>query len=76
VPTPTHYSVLFDNTESAPELLQKFVLKLCLMYYNFSGAVKIPAPMKYSTRLATMIVENGMPTPHAHYDNIKGLYFI
>jgi argonaute-like protein implicated in RNA metabolism and viral defense len=46
------------------------------MYYNFSGAVKIPAPVRYADRLATMVGERGNAIPHKHYDTIKGLYFI
>lgn len=76
VPTPSHYTVLIDETGKGPEEIQKFVYKLSYMYYNFSGAVKIPAPMKYSTRLATMISENGISNPHERFDSIKGLYFI
>ena len=46
------------------------------LYYNFSGAVKIPAPIKYAYRLASLIGESKNAVPHKHWDEIKGLYFI
>jgi aubergine len=76
VPTPVHYTILHDSTGADPKDVQSMMYKLSHMYYNYNGPVKIPAPMKYSTRLASTLAENGTPTPHAHFDTIKGLYYI
>lgn len=76
VPTPAHYSVIVDDIKIGSEAVQEIAYKLSYLYYNFSGAVKIPAPIKYAYRLATMVGERGNSVPHKHYDNIKGLFFI
>lgn len=79
VPTPAHYCVLKDEIQdpNGPEKIQELTYKLSYLYYNFSGAVKTPAPLKYAYRLATLIGEHGKNAmPHPHYDNIKGLFFI
>lgn len=78
VPTPSHYCVLKDEIQHqhGPEMIQALTYKLSYLYYNFSGAVKIPAPVKYAYRLATMVGERGNTMPHQHYDKIKGLFYI
>lgn len=68
VPTPSHYSVLKDEIGDGPEKIQALTYKLSYLYYNFSGAVKIPAPVKYAYRLATMVSERGNVMPHQYYD--------
>lgn len=77
VPTPTHVSVLYnDIPECNPEQVQLMVYKLCYLYFNFSGSIKIPAPIRYADRLAAMIGERGGIIPHPHYGKINGLFFI
>ena len=61
---------------SKPEDLIKLTHYLCFLYYNYSGPVKIPAPVKYADRLARMIGEKGNVIPHAAFGNINGLFFI
>jgi aubergine len=77
VPAPTHISVLFNNIpEAKPEHIQLMCYKLCYLYYNFSGPIKIPAPIRYADRLANMIGERGAITQHPAFGNINGLFFI
>ena len=57
IQTPSHYSVLYDDLNCGPEDIQKLTYKLSYMYYNYSGAVKIPAPLRYASRLATVVSE-------------------
>ena len=76
VPSPAHYSVIIDDIQIGPEAIQEMSYKLSYLYFNFSGAVKIPAPIKYAFRLATMCGERGNAIPHKYFDTIKGLFFI
>ncbi|TNV83116.1 hypothetical protein FGO68_gene11586 [Halteria grandinella] len=76
VATPSHYSILVDQMKSEPEDLMKLTHYMTYLYYNFSGPVKIPAPVKYADRLAKMIGERQNIKPHEHFQNINGLYFI
>jgi len=76
VPTPSHYSVLYNDMGATPEEVMALTYKLCYTYYNYGGPVKIPAPVKYADKLAGMVGERGGMQPHKHFENIKGLYFI
>ena len=70
VATPTHYTVIYDNVQAKPELIQMLTFKLCYTYYNVSGAIRIPAPVQYAHRLSNLIGErfnaqgNNMPREH------------
>ncbi|CDW90249.1 macronuclear development protein 1 [Stylonychia lemnae] len=76
VASPSHYTILFDNINSNAEDIIKLTYRLCYLYFNFSGPVKIPAPVKYADKLAKMMGERGNLKPHKHYEEIKGLYYI
>jgi len=77
VPTPCHYTLLHDSIEgSTPEMIQKLSYRLCYTFFNFSGPVKVPAPIKYADKLAGLTGEMGNIVPHKRYGDMKGLYFI
>ena len=80
VPTPCHYTVLYDSIspegKPQPELIQKLAYKMCYTYFNFGGPVKVPAPIKYADKLAGRTGELGNIVPHKRYAELKGLYFI
>ena len=41
--SPTHYIVLEDNTNIAPDLIQKFAFATSYMYFNWAGPIRVPA---------------------------------
>lgn len=41
--TPTHYIVLHDDANFEPDILQRLTFKLCFLYYNWPGSVRVPA---------------------------------
>ncbi|RXN19546.1 piwi 1 [Labeo rohita] len=49
---PTHYNVVFDNSGLKPDHMQRLTYKLCHMYYNWQGIVRVPAPCQYAHKLA------------------------
>lgn len=53
--TPTHYVVLHDTTNVKPEHVQKLSYKLCHLYYNWAGTVRVPAPCQYAHKLAYLV---------------------
>jgi aubergine-like protein len=76
VPTPIHFTVLRnDIPDITPEEIMKLCFKLCYTYYNYSGSVKVPAPVKYADRQAAYIGEQRV-RPHGHHEDTKGLYFL
>lgn len=53
--TPTHYIVLENDTTIKPDHIQRLSYKLCHMYYNWTGTVRVPAPCQYAHKLAYLI---------------------
>lgn len=72
--TPTHYHVIFDNTRLEPWQLQQLSYKLCHMYFNWSGTIRVPAPCQYAHKNAFL---NGQ---HVHQQvmprNEDKLYYL
>lgn len=57
--TPTHYIVAYDNSETIPqESLAQFTYEQCFNYYNWQGAVKVPACLQCATKLANLVGES------------------
>ncbi|XP_053610721.1 piwi-like protein Ago3 [Plodia interpunctella] len=53
--TPTHYIVVHDSSGMSPDQCQRLTYKLCHLYYNWPGAVRVPAPCQYAHRLAQLV---------------------
>ena len=62
--SPTHYIVVSDNTGIKPDHIQKLSYKLCHLYYNWSGTIRVPAPCQYAHKLAYLVGEHveGIPS--------------
>ncbi|CAH0720363.1 unnamed protein product, partial [Brenthis ino] len=56
--TPTHYVVAHDGGGMAPDQCQRLTYKLCHLYYNWPGAVRVPAPCQYAHKLAYLVGQN------------------
>lgn len=41
--TPTHYIVVMDTANFKPDILQQLSYKMCFLYYNWPGSVRVPA---------------------------------
>nr|CAQ03959.1 piwi-like protein 1 [Isodiametra pulchra] len=50
--TPTHYNILFDNTLLEHGRLMALAFNLCHMYYNWTGAIRVPNVCQYAHKLA------------------------
>ncbi|XP_054852565.1 piwi-like protein 1 isoform X1 [Eublepharis macularius] len=53
--SPTHYNVIFDNSALKPDYMQRLTYKLCHMYYNWPGVIRVPAPCQYAHKLAFLV---------------------
>ncbi|XP_051780036.1 piwi-like protein 2 [Erpetoichthys calabaricus] len=49
---PTHYITLYNTANLTPDHLQRLTYKMCHMYWNWAGTIKVPAPCKYAHKLA------------------------
>ncbi|XP_042343719.1 LOW QUALITY PROTEIN: piwi-like protein 1 [Plectropomus leopardus] len=45
--SPTHYNVVYDTSGLKPDHMQRLTYKLCHMYYNWQGIIRVPAPCQY-----------------------------
>nr|XP_009512092.1 PREDICTED: piwi-like protein 1 isoform X2 [Phalacrocorax carbo] len=52
---PTHYNVIYDTSKLKPDHVQRLTYKLCHMYYNWSGVIRVPAPCQYAHKLAFLV---------------------
>lgn len=47
---PTHYIVLKNGCNLSTENVQRLSLKLCHLYYNWCGTIKVPAPVQVNIK--------------------------
>ncbi len=74
----TQYKILCDDNNLKPEDLHSLVYKLCFLYYNWVGAIRIPAPAYYSKKLAALVYDKMRIRGNQHFPNDKmtNLFFI
>ena len=53
--TPTNYNVIYDKIALSPDHLQILTQKLCHMYYNWSGTVRVPNVCQYAHKLSLLV---------------------
>ncbi|KAH0547230.1 piwi-like protein Ago3 [Cotesia glomerata] len=53
--TPTHYVVLRDDAEFKTDYIQRLTYKMCHLYYNWPGTIRVPAPCQYAHKLANLV---------------------
>ncbi|XP_035744235.1 piwi-like protein Ago3 [Vespa mandarinia] len=56
--TPTHYIVAYDGSNMKPDHIQRFTYKLCHLYYNWPGTIRVPAPCQYAHKLVSLVGQN------------------
>uniref|UniRef100_A0A8C7WWM8 Piwi-like RNA-mediated gene silencing 2 n=2 Tax=Oryzias sinensis TaxID=183150 RepID=A0A8C7WWM8_9TELE len=49
---PTHYVTLYNTANLTPDHLQRLTFKMCHLYWNWPGTIRVPAPCKYAHKLA------------------------
>ncbi|KOB79272.1 Argonaute Ast1 variant [Operophtera brumata] len=61
--TPTHYVVIYDDNDMPPDHCQRMTYKMCHLYYNWPGTVRVPAPCQYAHKLAFLIGQSVRQKP-------------
>uniref|UniRef100_A0A8B9KNV8 Piwi-like protein 2 n=1 Tax=Astyanax mexicanus TaxID=7994 RepID=A0A8B9KNV8_ASTMX len=49
---PTHYISVYNTANLTPDHLQRLTFKMCHLYWNWPGTIRVPAPCKYAHKLA------------------------
>uniref|UniRef100_A0A8C3U815 Piwi like RNA-mediated gene silencing 2 n=1 Tax=Catharus ustulatus TaxID=91951 RepID=A0A8C3U815_CATUS len=52
---PTRYICMWNTANLSPEHLQRLTFKLCHLYWNWPGTIRVPAPCKYAHKLALLV---------------------
>jgi len=55
--TPTQYITIYKNFEFEIENLAEFTYGQCFSYYNWTGAVRVPACLQCADKLAKLVGE-------------------
>ena len=55
--TPTHYTVVYDTVQLPQNTLAAFTYYQCFNYFNWSGAVRVPACAQYAHKVAYLAGE-------------------
>jgi aubergine-like protein len=48
--TPSHFHVLYDTTGIPLEILEEVTFNMSYYYWGWSGAVRLPAPLKFAEK--------------------------
>uniref|UniRef100_A0A668A7J4 Piwi-like RNA-mediated gene silencing 1 n=1 Tax=Myripristis murdjan TaxID=586833 RepID=A0A668A7J4_9TELE len=67
--SPTHYNVVYDTSGLKPDHMQRLTYKLCHMYYNWQGIIRVPAPCQYAHKLAFLVGQSIHREPSMHLDD-------
>ncbi|XP_022189829.2 piwi-like protein Ago3 [Nilaparvata lugens] len=71
---PTHYLVIYDTLNWKPDMMQRLAYKMCHLYYNWPGTVRVPAPTQYAHKLAYLVGQVVRKKPSAALNDT--LYFL
>jgi len=68
--SPTHYHIVYDTSELQPDHVQKLTYKLCHLYYNWPGTIRVPAPCQYAHKIAFLVGQSlhAEPSPAMNYN--------
>lgn len=72
--TPTAYNVIEDTSGLDVDKLQRLTYKLCHLYFNWSGTVRVPAPCQYAHKLAVLVSQAIREAPSTKLEEL--LYFL
>lgn len=62
--TPTYYNIIHDESGFGPHIHQAMAFKLTMLYYNWTGTVRVPAPCQYAHKLALLCGEHLHQAPN------------
>ncbi|XP_074526370.1 piwi-like protein 1 [Halichoeres trimaculatus] len=68
--SPTHYNVVYDTSGLKPDHMQRLTYKLCHMYYNWQGIIRVPAPCQYAHKMAFLVGQSIHREPHTRLEEL------
>lgn len=61
---PTYYNIIHDESGLSADKHQMLAFKMCFLYYNWTGTVRVPAPCQYAHKLALLCGEHLHDVPN------------
>lgn len=78
--TPTHFQVIYDDTGANPDDVKLLAYRMCYLYYNWTGSIRVPAPCQYAHKIAFAYGEKAQgaipPSAHQYWKNTRSLYYL
>lgn len=74
--TPTQYTVAYQNFKAPIDALAEFTYEQCYNYYNWMGAVRVPACLQCANKLAKLVGESIQEDIKEGNNLQKGYYFL
>jgi len=71
---PTSYNIIENQTQFTPDIFQKLTYKLCHLYFNWPGTVRVPNVCQYAHKLAYIVGTSIHRKPNAALDDL--LYYL
>ena len=56
---PTHFYVAFNDSTVEKATIERLTYDLCHYYFNWAGAIKVPAPCMYAHKIAELFMNLG-----------------
>ena len=72
--SPTSYNVINGCLGLKPNNIQMLTFKMCHLYYNWSGTIRVPAVVQYAHKLAFLVGQYLHQAPSNLLE--KQLYFL
>ncbi|KAG8453025.1 hypothetical protein GDO86_004730 [Hymenochirus boettgeri] len=66
---PTYYNVLYDDNCLKPDHMQRLTYKMCHLYYNWPGVIRVPAPCQYASKLNFLVGQSVHREPNVQLSN-------
>ncbi|XP_037634959.1 piwi-like protein 1 isoform X1 [Sebastes umbrosus] len=67
--SPTHYNIVYDTSGLKPDHMQRLTYKMCHLYYNWQGIIRVPAPCQYAHKLAFLVGQSIHREPSVKLDD-------
>ncbi|KAK4314293.1 hypothetical protein Pmani_014444 [Petrolisthes manimaculis] len=62
--SPTSFNIIDDTTGLKPDHMQRLAYKLCHLYYNWQGTIRVPAPCMLAHKMAFITGQSVHGQPH------------
>lgn len=71
---PTSYNIIKNTSQLKPDHIQLLTYKLCHLYYNWPGTVRVPAVCQYAHKLAFLVGNSIHKRPNPELEEL--LYYL